>query len=194
MVFRQKGACTMPRWPWQRRPKPGDGEDPTPERAPAQPEQAAQADPPLSAQERAALDAMAEQLARDPAALAALLGMSPDDPRLAELAAQLGQLQKVPDNPNSVNVPASLFPLVDEAQRLTQPQEMPRKIALWQEAIRRVEAGEGDRVLWAALQNSLGNALRNNPLGDRAANVEAAIAAYRAALQVYTRDAFPMDW
>ena len=43
-------------------------------------------------------------------------------------------------------------------------------------------------------QNNLGLAYRNLPAGDRAANLKQAIACYEAALQVYTREAFPVEW
>jgi CHAT domain-containing protein len=47
---------------------------------------------------------------------------------------------------------------------------------------------------WAMTQNNLGAAYRNRIRGDRAENLEKAIAAYQAALKVYTREAFPQDW
>ena len=43
-------------------------------------------------------------------------------------------------------------------------------------------------------QNNLGNAYSDLPAGDRQANLERAIACYEAALQVYTREAFPVNW
>ncbi|MEH2065194.1 MAG: CHAT domain-containing protein, partial [Nostoc sp.] len=43
-------------------------------------------------------------------------------------------------------------------------------------------------------QNNLGNAYRNRILGERAENIELAIAAYNQALEVCTRSAFPVDW
>jgi hypothetical protein len=48
---------------------------------------------------------------------------------------------------------------------------------------------------WAAMQNWLGNALK--VLGEResgTAHLEAAVAAYRAALEEQTRDRVPLDW
>jgi CHAT domain-containing protein len=47
---------------------------------------------------------------------------------------------------------------------------------------------------WAATQNNLGNAYCDRIRGDRAANLEQAIAAYQHALRVYTRKAAPQDW
>ncbi|GAB5446507.1 tetratricopeptide repeat protein [Gymnodinialimonas sp.] len=49
--------------------------------------------------------------------------------------------------------------------------------------------------LWAGLQNNLGNALAN--LGNRTGDTDLlhqAVTAYRAALEVYTKDASEMDW
>ena len=43
-------------------------------------------------------------------------------------------------------------------------------------------------------QNNLGTAYWNLPAADQAANLKQAIACYQAALQVYTREAFPVDW
>ena len=48
---------------------------------------------------------------------------------------------------------------------------------------------------WASTQIGLGNVLRN--LGERetgTARLEEAVAAYRAALEVRTRDALPIYW
>jgi tetratricopeptide (TPR) repeat protein len=39
-----------------------------------------------------------------------------------------------------------------------------------------------------------GYTIRQFPLGDRMLNLELAIAAYKLALQIYTREAFPQDW
>ena len=43
-------------------------------------------------------------------------------------------------------------------------------------------------------QNNLGNAYCDSIRGERADNIELAIASFELALQVYTRDAFPEDW
>ncbi|MEH2354629.1 CHAT domain-containing protein, partial [Nostoc sp.] len=47
---------------------------------------------------------------------------------------------------------------------------------------------------WAATQNNLGLAYYSRIKGDRADNIEQAIAAYTAALTVRTREALPIDW
>ncbi len=46
----------------------------------------------------------------------------------------------------------------------------------------------------AEIQNNLGAAYWTLASGDRQANLEKAITCYHAALQVYTRDTFPIDW
>jgi hypothetical protein len=47
---------------------------------------------------------------------------------------------------------------------------------------------------WAMTQNNLGLAWQGLPTGDRGGNLSKAIAAYTAALEVYTRAAHPVDW
>ncbi|WP_293369876.1 CHAT domain-containing tetratricopeptide repeat protein [Microcoleus sp. CAWBG556] len=47
---------------------------------------------------------------------------------------------------------------------------------------------------WATTQNNLGSAYNNRIKGDKADNIELAIAAYTKALQVYTPQAFPQGW
>ncbi len=51
-----------------------------------------------------------------------------------------------------------------------------------------------DRRREAAALGRLGNLYQQYPQGDRASNLERAIAFYTAALTVYTRDAFPENW
>ena len=47
---------------------------------------------------------------------------------------------------------------------------------------------------WAQTQNNLGEAYRKRIRGDKAENIELAIASFTAALTVYTREAFPEQW
>ena len=47
---------------------------------------------------------------------------------------------------------------------------------------------------WATTHNNLAIAYRNRIRGEKAENIELAIASYTAALSVYTRDAFPEKW
>ncbi|KAB8332514.1 tetratricopeptide repeat protein [Scytonema tolypothrichoides VB-61278] len=46
---------------------------------------------------------------------------------------------------------------------------------------------------WATTQNHLAAAYSKRILGDKAQNLELAIASYSAALSVYTKDAFPQN-
>ena len=57
-------------------------------------------------------------------------------------------------------------------------------------------AGQSEENQWqtAAIFIIFGVRISEFPLGDRALNLELSIAAYKAALQVYTRDAFPQEW
>jgi tetratricopeptide (TPR) repeat protein len=92
--------------------------------------------------------------------------------RLARLAQDLADLERELDH----------FPEAAKAQQ--------RAIRYWQQALDL----EQDRTQSAWLQAQLGNAWRNLPTGDHAANVRQAIAYFEAALQVRTRAAFPVDW
>jgi tetratricopeptide (TPR) repeat protein len=82
-------------------------------------------------------------------------------------------------------------------QQLQQPprglHDMPRRVELCRRALELLPK-QGNEPLWAALQVELGNALWQNPLGDRAQNLEDAIDHYQRALTVYTREAYPADW
>ncbi|HEX3654863.1 MAG TPA: DUF4062 domain-containing protein [Pirellulales bacterium] len=47
---------------------------------------------------------------------------------------------------------------------------------------------------WAKTQNNIGISWQNLPTGDKAENVQKAIAAYQAALGIYTEDTYPDEW
>jgi tetratricopeptide (TPR) repeat protein len=66
-------------------------------------------------------------------------------------------------------------------------------IELYQNAAK-VYEGRTDQGNWAATQNNLAAAYFALPTGDRAANVQKAIAALEATLRVYTEKDFPVDW
>jgi CHAT domain-containing protein len=68
-----------------------------------------------------------------------------------------------------------------------------RRIELCRKALGMLSRKD-NAALWALLQFELGNGLDQNPLGNRAENVEEAISAYRAALAVLTREAYPEAW
>jgi tetratricopeptide (TPR) repeat protein len=70
---------------------------------------------------------------------------------------------------------------------------MLRAVAIGQAALELVDY-DGQSELWAVLQVELGSALAQNPLGNRAENLEQAIHHLEQALEVYTRQAFPQQW
>jgi CHAT domain-containing protein/tetratricopeptide (TPR) repeat protein len=81
-------------------------------------------------------------------------------------------------------------------QELNQParsDDMSRIIELCQQALNMVSQ-QNQPELWAALKNELANSLVNNPLGNRAENIEQAIFHYQQTLEVRTRQAYPEDW
>lgn len=82
--------------------------------------------------------------------------------------------------------------LINEIQNLTLPGEMPRRIKLCYKTITLVDRNE-QKELWGALQNELANSFAQNPLDDRADNLEQAIKHYRLAIEVYTKEAFPQE-
>ncbi|MFZ2421605.1 MAG: hypothetical protein WA029_10720, partial [Anaerolineae bacterium] len=71
--------------------------------------------------------------------------------------------------------PNQLLPeLQSILQQLSQPAritDMPHRVQLCQQALALVRR-EQNAPLWAALQDELGNSLAQNPLGDRAENLE----------------------
>ena len=83
--------------------------------------------------------------------------------------------------------------LMDEINRLEKLSDIPRKIMLLNQAISRVSKDENP-FLWGALNNEFAVTLCENPLGDRADNIEEAIRYCEQALEVRTRDAMPVEW
>jgi tetratricopeptide (TPR) repeat protein len=47
---------------------------------------------------------------------------------------------------------------------------------------------------WAGIQSNMGTSVEERHNGERAANLEAAIACFNSALEVYTREATPLEW
>jgi CHAT domain-containing protein len=106
---------------------------------------------------------------------------------LAELVAQMVANVHTPV-PGDLN--ATLQELFQPVQDMRQ---VGQRIQLCKQALVRLER-QVNETLWASLQSELGRLLLQNPLGDRAQNLEDAISAYELASQVYTRDNFPKDW
>ncbi len=94
---------------------------------------------------------------------------------------------------SSGGIPPELAAIIEEIVQLTSIREMPRRVQLCQQALSLIQR-EQNPPLWAALQGQLGNSLYQTPLGNRAENIEQAIAAYQQALEVRTRTAMPVEW
>ena len=69
-----------------------------------------------------------------------------------------------------------------------------RAIAELEEAGDRKQEAGSKRQEWALLQRWLGIVYHEHIRGERAENLERAIACYQAALEVHTRDTFPEEW
>jgi CHAT domain-containing protein/tetratricopeptide (TPR) repeat protein len=93
--------------------------------------------------------------------------------------------------PITVPAPDALQPLIARINALTRINELPLKIELLNEALARVTAGEGDRVLWAALRTELGITLSGTSEGDPDENLEQAIACFGEAGRVCVESGFP---
>ena len=103
-----------------------------------------------------------------------------------------------PPKPSSTRptplVLAQLMPLLEELQKpIGSLQDHPRRIEILRQALELLPR-ELSLEMWAALQVELGNSLAQNPLGDRAENIESAIAAYQESLTVMTQSAMPVEW
>ena len=101
---------------------------------------------------------------------------------------------QAPPHPSPSAQPTpELLALVNEIRRLTRPTDMPRRVELCRQALALV-ARETQPEQWAWLQVDLGVSLVENPLGNRADNLEEAIRNYSQALTVYTSQAYPAEW
>jgi CHAT domain-containing protein/tetratricopeptide (TPR) repeat protein len=93
----------------------------------------------------------------------------------------------------SSSISPELRRIFEQLARPARLGEMSHRIALCEQALKMIERAEQPEI-WAFLQNTLANALAQNPQGKRAENLEQAIEHYRQALEVRTRQAFPEDW
>ncbi|MFZ1594463.1 MAG: CpXC domain-containing protein, partial [Anaerolineae bacterium] len=91
------------------------------------------------------------------------------------------------------DVPSELQSILEQLARPARITDMPQRVQLCRQALALLRS-EQNAPLWAGLHVKLGNSLAQNPLGDRAENLEQAIAAYRQALEVMTRQAMPVEW
>jgi CHAT domain-containing protein/tetratricopeptide (TPR) repeat protein len=91
-------------------------------------------------------------------------------------------------------VPTEVQQIVRQlAQPVTHSHQQVQRLRLFEQALAMVDRQRFPQ-LWAILQNDFANSLSQMPTGDRAENLERAIAAYTAALEVYTQADFPVEW
>ncbi|WP_333366271.1 tetratricopeptide repeat protein [Microcoleus sp. herbarium14] len=89
---------------------------------------------------------------------------------------------------------------LEESDTLLELGDIYRDLGLWEQVFplykQSLEIARSlkDSLREAAALGRLGNLYQQYPLGDRANNLEEAIASYNVAFTVYTRDAFPEDW
>jgi len=97
------------------------------------------------------------------------------------------------DSEGDADIAEELHPILSEIEQLTQISDMPQRVKLYRQALLLADRRQNPE-LWAALSGELGDSLQQNPLGERADNIEEAIRCYGQALEVMTRDAMPVDW
>jgi len=90
------------------------------------------------------------------------------------------------------DVPAAVKPLLEELSQPSSITDMPRRIEVCRRALDLLSRTEHTH-LWAAIQSELGNSLAQNPLGDRAQNIEDAIDHCQQALDVFKIHLHPDD-
>ncbi|MBK8985340.1 MAG: tetratricopeptide repeat protein [Chloroflexi bacterium] len=94
----------------------------------------------------------------------------------------------------STSLPALIDPILAQLQQPPRSiLDMPQRVTMCRQALAIITRMQNE-ALWAALQSELGRNLAWTPQGDRAENIEQAIAAYQDALQVRTRAAMPVQW
>jgi tetratricopeptide (TPR) repeat protein len=83
--------------------------------------------------------------------------------------------------------------VLEEINRLSSVGDMPRRIALCQEALKMFSREENPR-LWGAIHNDLGMSLMQTINGVRADNIEKAILHFEEAVKVRPRKGLPKEW
>ena len=131
------------------------------------------------------------QAVRSEEELRELLNKHPD--LLPVLQHMATQAQSSQGSPVPRSLPGELHTLLQELQSPSRLSDMPYRIQLCQAALALVDRAQQPE-LWAALQNTFGSSLAQNPRGERAENLEAAIYHCQQALKVFTPQAFPEDW
>jgi tetratricopeptide (TPR) repeat protein len=100
-----------------------------------------------------------------------------------------------PSNPDDARDLESYGRLLERLARLSGRRStlLPRAIDSYRRALRALDTG-ATREDWAGTQDAIGRALLDLPIGDPEANVQAAIGALTAALQVRTESSYPDAW
>ena len=80
-----------------------------------------------------------------------------------------------------------------EIDKLTKPQDIPKKVEMLQHALSLVQR-QSNPARWAALHGELGTNLAQNSQGNRNDNIEKAIKHYNQTLEIYTLKDFPVEW
>jgi len=90
-------------------------------------------------------------------------------------------------------MPSEIAAILSELDKINDVREIPRRITLCRQALTYVSETTNP-ALWTELQGELGDSYLQNPLGDRAENMEHAINCYQQALQMITRDSMLLEW
>jgi CHAT domain-containing protein/tetratricopeptide (TPR) repeat protein len=98
-----------------------------------------------------------------------------------------------PPREHSSGPSPALDELLLQVENLKQSNNIAAYISLLQQILQ-LPSLQDDPSTWAALQFALGNALHQNAKGDRKPQLVQAIACYKAALTVYTREHIPANW
>ena len=96
----------------------------------------------------------------------------------------------MPSRDSDFDAPPELQPILQQLSRPARITDMPHRVQLCQQALALVSR-EQNGQLWAGIHVELGNSLAQNPLGDRAENLEQAHAPSRQAPEVRSRKAMP---
>ena len=89
--------------------------------------------------------------------------------------------------------PRDLRSILKMISELTHPSAMPKRVDLCEWALVKTSR-EATPELWGNLQIELAKSLLQNPVGDRAENLERAIQHNEQALEVFVRQAYPSEW
>ena len=142
-------------------------------------------------EEGARLEAAYHALALGDAEPAIGLGVEAQLSRLALRQPLVEAVTQAPTDKLPDTTEARAFEALTRAEQQHEMQSVVKAIVLYTWLI---SASQDDQEYTALLQHSLGLAYSDLPSEDRASNLERAIACYQAALQVRTREAFPVEW